>query len=207
MATPSARPGESERLGLPYLRPRPSQAGTRRRLRALAARAWTPAAIEKESSIPAGLIGRELDGCDAIGPEMAGSVAAVYDRLWDRRPPAATAAEREAAAQIRARADRSGWAPPAAWDDDLIDLPGARPAVGWRPGSGLHRRAVDIVEDAEFVRRHDGLQDATIGEVALRLGIRRERLEKAYIRARQYAARSAGRAGPDREVEAEAEAG
>lgn len=204
MESPPARSGESESPGLPYSRPELSPVGTRRRLRALAARSWTPAAIGKESGIPAVVIGRELDGQDVIGPEMAGRVAAIYDRLWDRRPPAATTAEREAAAQIMARADRSGWAPPAAWDDDLIDLPCALPAAGWRPGSGRHRRAADIVEDAEFVRRHDGLQDATLREVAMRLGIRRERLEKAYIRARQYAARSAGRPTQGREAEAEA---
>jgi hypothetical protein len=154
--------------------------------------------------IPARLISRELDGYDDLDPELAGEVAAAYDRLWDRQPPSVTAAEQEAAAQAAARAARSGWAPPMAWDDDRIDLPGAAPEPGWRPSQRVSRRAVDIAEDADFLRRYGGLQDATKREVALRLGIERDNLEQAVIRARRYAARGAGRKGRDAEPEAEA---
>jgi hypothetical protein len=193
----SAAPGESENLG-------PSAVGTRRRLRALAARSWSPEAIEKEAGIPAQLIRRDLDGYDDLAPNFAGAVAAAYDRLWDRDPPTATRADREAAAAIGDRARRSGWAPPMAWDDDQIDLPGARPERGWRPRKRTSRRAVELVEDAEFVREHGGYQDATRAEVAMRLGVRRDRLDQAYVRARRYAARAAGRAGADALREAEA---
>jgi hypothetical protein len=59
------------------------------------------------------------------------------------------------------------------------------------------------VEDADFVRQF-GPRDATLGEVAHRLGIKRDRLDQAYTRARRYAARTAGRRAADAEREAEA---
>jgi hypothetical protein len=185
-------------------KPEPSPAGTRRRLQALAARSWSPRAIEKETGIAAWLIQRELDGYDELAPELAGDVAAAYDRLWDQRPPNATAADRRAAAETAAHAARSGWAPPMAWDDDRIDLPGGRPEPGWRPSKRVRWRAVDIAEDAEFVRKYDGLRDATTREVATRLGIERDHLEQSTIRARRYGARRAERAARDAEPEAEA---
>jgi hypothetical protein len=154
--------------------------------------------------VPARLIRRELDGYDELAPESADDVAAAYDRLWDRPPPGATAAQRRAAAKTAARAARSGWAPPIAWDDDRIDLPGAGPEPGWRPGRTDRRRAVDITEDAAFVREHDGLRDASARQVAMRLGIEQSRLEQATSRARRYAARRAGRTGRDAGPEAEA---
>ncbi len=45
------------------------------------------------------------------------------------------------------------------------------------PANGISRRAADLVEDAEFVREHDGYQDATMSQVAMRLGIKRDRLQ------------------------------
>jgi hypothetical protein len=209
MTTPAANQGrdrsESQLAGpgLPE-RPAPSAIGAQRRLRALAARSWSPEAIEKETGIPAQFIRRELDGHDDLAPNLAGAVAAAYDRLWDRDPPTVTWADRETAAATAARAARSGWAPPMAWDDDRIDVPGARPERGWRPGRGINRRAADLVEDAEFVREHGGYRDASTVQVAMRLGIRRDRLDQAYIRARRYAARAAGRTAAEAEPEAEA---
>jgi hypothetical protein len=170
-----ARPGASPRRDQPGDRsagsgpsesPGPSAVGTRRRLRALAARSWSPQAIEKETGIPAQLIRRDLDGYDDLAPNLAGAVAAAYDRLWDRVPPTATRADREAAAAIADRAARSGWAPPLAWDDDQIDLPGARPEQGWRPRRRSSRRAAGLVEDAEFVREHGGYRDASTAQVS-----------------------------------------
>lgn len=137
--------------------------------------------------------------------EIDSAIAAVYDRLWDRDPPAGTRLERQAAREIAERAARGGWAPPMAWDDDLIDLPNTRPADGWRPRRRQNMRAVDIVEDAEFVREAGGYRQAGRAAVARRLGINRDRLDQAYLRARRYAARdAASRASADAEPEAEA---
>jgi hypothetical protein len=169
----------------------PSAEGTQRRLRALAARSWSPQAIQKETRIPAPLISSGLYSRDDITTHLAQTVADAYDQLWNRDPPNAAPEDREAAQTIALRAARSGWAPPLAWDDDQIDLPRARPERGWKPGNRITRRAVDLVEDAEFVRQHGGYQGASINQVAMRLGIKRDRLEQAYIRARRYAARNA----------------
>jgi hypothetical protein len=180
----------------------PSAVGAQRRLRALAARSWSPQAIEKETRIPAPLISSALYSRDDITQHFAQTVADAYDRLWNRDPPNPTPEDREACQATALRAARSGWAPPLAWDDDQIDLPGARPERGWKCGNRITRRAVDLVEDAEFVREHGGYQDASVSQVAMRLGIKRDRLEQAYFRARRYAAHSA-----TKDPEAEAEAG
>lgn len=197
---PESRPAGP---GVPE-KPVPSAIGAQRRLRALAARSWSPEAIERETGIPAQFIRRELDGHDDLAPNLADVVAEAYDRLWDRDPPTATSADREAAAATAARAAHRGWAPPLAWDDDRIDLPGGRPERGWRPGRGIYRHAADLVADAEFVREYGGYRDASPAQVAMRLGIHRDRLDQAYIRARRYAARAAGRAAAEAEPEAEA---
>ena len=183
--------------------PLPSAVGTQRRLRALAARSWSPRAIEKETGIPAWLIKRELDGHDELAPDLADAVAAAYDRLWDRDPPAMTRADREAAAAVAARAAARAWAPPMAWDDDQIDLPDGRPGHGWRPFRRTYRSA-DLVEDAEFVRECGGYRDAPTDQIAMRLGVRRDRLDQAYLRTRRYAARTASRDAAQFEPEAEA---
>jgi hypothetical protein len=196
---PGDEPGGPAQPGSPG----PSAVGTQRRLRALAARSWSPRAIEKETGVPAWLIQRELDGHDDLAPNLAEAVSAVYDRLWDRRPPAETHADREAGAAVAARAAASGWAPPLAWDDDQIDLPDGTPGPGWRPFRGTYR-AADLVEDAEFVREYGGYRDANTGQVAMRLGVRRDRLDQAYLRVRRYAARAAGRDAAQSEPEAEA---
>jgi hypothetical protein len=183
-------------------RPRRSPVGTQRRLRALAARSWSPEAIERETGIPSELISLALGRADDITPDLVGAVAAAYDRLWDREPPAATRDDQQAAAMAALRAARRGWAPPLAWDDDQIDLPGARPEPGWKPRQRITRRAVDLVEDATFLRQRGGYQDTTMSEIAMRLGVSRNRLDQAYVRARRYGARTA-----TPETQAEAEAG
>ena len=81
-------------------------------------------------------------------------------------------------------AQRHGWAPPLAWDDDEIDLDDARPADGWQRAGRHTTRAAELVEDAEFVREVGGYRLAGNGAVAMRLGVPRARLEKALERAR-----------------------
>lgn len=167
------------------LDPSPSPVGARRRLRALAARAWWPDAIERATGLPAAQIHRGLDGYD-ITPDLAAAVSDAYERLWDRNPPIVGPQDRQAADEARAQAASRNWAPPMAWDDDQIDLPHGSPAKGWKPRRST-RRAVDLVEDAEFLREHGGLKDASVREVAIRLGVTRERLAQAYVRSRRYA--------------------
>jgi hypothetical protein len=170
----------------------PTALGVRRRLRALTARSWSPQAIADESGIPAPLIssllGRNLR---KLSPHQRLAIANAYDKIWDRDPPARTRDQREDCELARSLAASRGWAPPQAWDDAQIDHPDGRPSPEWRPRNRTTRRAVDIVEDAQFVRDHGGYRDADNTQIAMRLGVSRDQLDQAYCRARRYADRTA----------------
>jgi hypothetical protein len=97
--------------------------GTVRRLRALAC-----------VGLPAHIIGdharmhpdhiRLLTGGRSgatVTVDTARRVSRAYSRLWDADPTSAGVAPARAA-QVRTKALKRGWLPPAAWDDDLIDL-------------------------------------------------------------------------------------
>jgi hypothetical protein len=179
----------------------PTTLGVRRRLRALTARSWSPQALAGETGIPAPLINCLLAGIrHDLSPRQRLAIANAYDKIWDRQPPAGTSDQHEACELARSRAASRGWAPPQAWDDAQIDQPDGRPSPDWKPRRRTTRRAVDIVEDAQFVRDHGGYRDANITEIALRLGVSRDQLDQAYCRARRYAGRSAI---PDGGAEAE----
>jgi hypothetical protein len=132
-------------------------------------------------------------------------VAAAYEQLWDRRPPAASPGDRDDLERIAARAAASRWAPPMAWDDDQIDLPDGRPAAAWRRGRRKTRRSTDLVEDADFLRQRGGYRNASLAQMAVRIGVTRDQLDHAYMRVRTRAVRRSGE--PECEAEAEAEAG
>jgi hypothetical protein len=170
---------------------RTSALGVRRRLRALTARSWSPQAIADESGIPAPLIssllGRNLR---KLSPHQRLAIANAYDKIWGHDPPARTRDQREACELARSRAASRGWAPPQAWDDAQIDEPDGRPSPDWKPRNRTSRRAVDIVEDAQFVCDHGGYRDADNTRIAMRLGVSRDQLDQAYCRTRRYAARS-----------------
>jgi hypothetical protein len=177
----------------------PSAVGAQRRLRALAACAWSPEAIQNQTGLPALLVDAITNGTGVVNPGLAETIADAYDELWNRDPPTTTPDEREAAQAAKSRAQRHGWAPPLAWDDDRIDLDEAKPAPTWKPHR-MTKRAVDLVEDAEFVRQNGGYRQATMGQIAMRLGVSRDRLAQAHARASRYAARSAA---PEAEAEAD----
>jgi hypothetical protein len=179
----------------------PTALGVRRRLRALTARSWSPQALADETGIPAPLISSQLGRNPRdLSPDQRLAIANAYDKIWDRDPPARTRDEREACESARSLAASRGWAPPQAWDDAQIDQPDGRSSSDWKPASRTTRRAVDIVEDAQFVRDHGGYRDADNTQIAMRLGVSRDQLDQAYCRARRYAARSAT---ADIETEAE----
>ena len=169
----------------------PTAVGVRRRLRALAARSWSPQSIADETGIPAPLIS-SLFGRNPrdLSPDQRLAIANAYDKVWDRDPPARTRDQREACELARSLAASRGWAPPQAWDDAQIDRPDGRPSSDWKPRNRTSRRAVDIVEDAQFVRDYGGYRDADKNQIAMRLGVSRDQLDQAYCRTRRYAARS-----------------
>ena len=126
-----------------------------------------------------------------LSPHQRLAIANAYDEMWDRDPPGSTRDQREACELARSRAASRGWAPPQAWDDAQIDQPDGRPSPNWKPRNRTSRRAVDIVEDAQFVRDHGGYRDADNTQIAMRLGVSRDQIDQAYCRARRYASRTA----------------
>jgi transcriptional regulator with XRE-family HTH domain len=170
----------------------PTPLGVRRRLRALTARSWSPQAIADETGIPASLISSLLGGIrHDLNPDQRLAIANAYDKIWDHDPPASTRDQREACELARSHAASRGWAPPQAWDDAQIDQPDGRPSPDWKPRKRTTRRAVDIVEDAQFVRDHGGYNNADDTQIAMRLGVSRDQLDQAYCRARRYSSRNA----------------
>jgi hypothetical protein len=71
-----------------------------------------------------------------VSPDLDAAVRALYERIWNLRPPERTGAERRAAAAARARAAANGWPAPMGLDDDRIDDPAAQPRSRWRPATG-----------------------------------------------------------------------
>ncbi|MCT7369419.1 hypothetical protein [Mycolicibacterium llatzerense] len=123
--------------------------GSARRIQALVALGHTQADLAAEIGCYPNHIPRIMRQ-PFVTVAFARAVDDVYRRLMFTPAP-----ERAASRRSRARAQRAGWAPPLAWDEDTIDDPTAEPDLG-RP-----------VETREIVidLRADGLSDARIAEV------------------------------------------
>lgn len=137
--------------------------GTRRRLQALAAIGWSTKALARRyPSVGTSALDRAR--CGEIGePSRVHGVARqAYDELWNVRP------EGRGAHQQRINAQRNGWAPPLAWDDDTIDDPDAEPSgvgisvhspakdeAAWRLelGESIDAIARDLGVSAEYLTR------------------------------------------------------
>ncbi len=185
----------------PDERPEPTGWGTQRRLRALMNRAWSPAAIAARTGIPEAWISAAIDDPGTATKALNRQVAAAYDQLWNQLPPIGTQPDRDRAAAARAQAQKENWPPPMAWDDDIIDHPRAQPEPGWKPGRRVIHRSVDLDEDIRWIREQGGYRDASMTQIAMRLGVPPDTLAQAQLRAARYARRQAGR---DADHEAEA---
>ena len=90
--------------------------GTRRRLQALIAVGWPHDELAaKLGRSPAGL--RRSMLTDSVTAQTAQDVSALYEQLWNLRPPQSTDDQRAAADAARTLAAEHGWLPPLAWDD------------------------------------------------------------------------------------------
>jgi len=163
--------------------PVPSGIGAQRRLRALIARAWSPKTIEQATSLPAAATRRMLTDRRRVSTELAAAVARAYDQLWNTEPPRASAADKAAADTHQEHAERCGWPPPMAYDDDTIDLPSGDPGPGWKRTSRTAIPAADLAEDVRWLREQGGYRHATPAELAMRLGVSKAALDKALQRA------------------------
>ncbi|TQE33118.1 hypothetical protein [Streptomyces ipomoeae] len=99
--------------------------GTRRRLQALVASGWPQTRLARRLGWTDTNFA-VLIRADHIIVRTALAVRALYDVLWNQDPRAHGVNN-----QAYSRAVNSGaahaWPPPLAWDDELIDLPGAKP--------------------------------------------------------------------------------
>jgi hypothetical protein len=99
--------------------------GTHRRLQALMANGWPQLRLGPHIGLHPVYVNAVLKQTSIFGTTAA-NVAAAYDRLWNQDP-------RQHGVcigtykKVRTLAQANGWAPPGAWDDDIIDDPAAAP--------------------------------------------------------------------------------
>ena len=98
-------------------------AGTMRRLQALACVGWPKRKIGEHIGMHPDYVGSLARGerGTTVTVATAQRVREVYDLLWDADPVAGGVSPIKAA-QVRTMALKRGWQPPAAWDDEWLDL-------------------------------------------------------------------------------------
>jgi len=140
-------------------RPRVDAGGIRLRLRALAVMGHGSARIARAAGVSEQAIQRLARGdVKTVSPRLRDKIAAVYDAWWDKRAPEGSRAERAAATAARRRAIAGNWCAGAALDDDELDIPGYRPAQGWRPARGT-----GIATDMEPLRHAQQADQVELG--------------------------------------------
>jgi AraC-like DNA-binding protein len=164
--------------------------GTRRRIRALVACGWPQGWLAAQLGVKPPNISAMLRGARGQARVRATTAAAVrelYARLWDVPPPQSTPRERAICARARAMAAERGWAPPAGWDEGVIDDPAGRPADGWQRPARTRWRTADLAEEAgELLRFAHGPDEEHVREhIAERLGVTKVALDAALARARR----------------------
>lgn len=111
--------------------------GARLRLRALHVMGHSSARIARAVGASDKTIRKIVRGdAKTISPRLHDAIADVYDAWWDKRAPGRNRAERTAATIARRRAIAGNWCAGAGLDDDRLDIPGYRPASGWKHASG-----------------------------------------------------------------------
>lgn len=126
-------------------RARVDAGGTRLRLRALHVMGHGSARLARAAGTsPRTIRDLVIGESRTVSVRLRDAIVAVYEAWWDKRAPERTPAERAAATAARRRAITGNWCAAAGLDDDLIDIPGYRPACGWRPARGTGT-AADIV--------------------------------------------------------------
>jgi hypothetical protein len=133
---------EEEPHAHPALPPQPQArrldaGGTMLRLRALAVMGHSSARIARAAGASDQVIQRIVRGdAKTVTSAIRDAVAAIYDAWWDKRSPGRTRAERAAATAALRRSAAGNWCAGAALDDDQLDIPGYRPAHGWKAATG-----------------------------------------------------------------------
>ena len=123
--------------------------GVTRRLRALVALGYSQNDLCRRSGISPSSLSHLIRGSvDRTSVETAQRVTALYDQLSMTPGPSD---------YYRNKARGLGWAPPLAWDDDLIDNPEAKPDLGERRAVKFDERFLEMRElgfsDLEILQR------------------------------------------------------
>jgi hypothetical protein len=124
---------------------RVSANGTKWRLRSLVAMGHDSARIARALGAPPHVIRAVIGGrAQTITPALRDLACELWDAWWCYTPPAATPAQRRAAAIARQIARRHGWPCPLALHEpdpatgyQGMDAPGYRPRARWRPAIGI----------------------------------------------------------------------
>lgn len=96
--------------------------GTLRRLHALHARGWSRRALAVRLGVEHNTL-THIERAGTSSGRLARAVRDLYQELWDAEPPSVTAHDRAARTRTLRWAQRHGWPPPAAFDDEEIDDP------------------------------------------------------------------------------------
>jgi transcriptional regulator with XRE-family HTH domain len=159
-----------------HVKPYVDPTGSVRRLQALAALGHSGTTLAEELGMTRQRLNEIRNARLEVRRETAAKIAALYDRL------SMTPGDSEL---TKARAEAKGWAPPLAWDDDAIDNPAAQPITAG--GSPRGRLDLDDVKHLESfgVSRH---------EIASRMNVQLESIERAEFRAQERARAAVERA-------------
>ncbi|MFG1963158.1 hypothetical protein [Nonomuraea sp. NPDC049028] len=156
--------------------------GTRRRLQALVTLGWSQSKLAEQLGwTPSNFTTLMKEPRTIVA--TARKVRALYDELWDQAPPENDHRAKIAASRARNHAAKQGWPPPAAWDDDTIDDPTARPDLGEKVP-----RLQALAENAEELINGQGY---AIEHAAERLGVSASYITKVLGAARKREAVSA----------------
>ena len=130
-------------------RPLPSAVGATRRLQALVALGWTQNELCRRTGISPSTVSHLIRGnVDRTSTANLARISAVYEQLSMTTGPSD---------YYRKQAARKRWAPPLAWDDDLIDDPNAHPDLGQKQTVKFDERFLELRElgysDLQIVNR------------------------------------------------------
>lgn len=111
--------------------------GTRRRLEALGRMGWSGVALANRLGITEQALSK-FRTHPTVTARVARRIRDLYDELWDQQGGASKAQK---------WAERHGWAPPLAWDDETIDDPRTQPYVGVDDRPHGEKITLDDIED------------------------------------------------------------
>jgi hypothetical protein len=121
--------------------------GGRRRIQALMAIGWRHKDLTPLLGLPSANIVYQ-DG-QWFTKRKHDAIKRVYDQLWNKPGPGG--------ALVIKRAEKAGYSPPLAWDDETIDDPAAVPNLGAKVSNigmtapGTVRKTDAVIEDVEFL--------------------------------------------------------